>query len=56
MINIAIIDDDKTFCDDFEEQIKKIDNSYNKNSYNTEVNLYQNTGNKIIYQTIKKKK
>lgn len=28
MINIAIIDDDITFCDDFEEQIKKIDNSY----------------------------
>ena len=22
MINIAIIDDDKTFCDDFKEQIK----------------------------------
>ena len=29
MINIAIIDDDKTFCDDFKEQIEKIDNSYN---------------------------
>lgn len=28
MIYIAIIDDDKTFCDDFKEQIKKIDNSY----------------------------
>ena len=26
MINIAIIDDDKTFCDDFKEQIEKIDN------------------------------
>ena len=24
MINIAIIDDDKTFCDDFKEQIKLI--------------------------------
>ena len=24
MMNIAIIDDDKTFCDDFEEQIKKL--------------------------------
>lgn len=33
MINIAIIDDDKTFCDDFEEQIKKIDNSYNTDCY-----------------------
>lgn len=33
MINIAIIDDDKTFCDDFKEQIKKIDNSYNTDCY-----------------------
>ena len=33
MINIAIIDDDITFCDDFEEQIKKIDNSYNTDCY-----------------------
>ena len=24
MINIAIIDDDKTFCDDFKEQIEKL--------------------------------
>lgn len=33
MINIAIIDDDKTFCDDFKEQIEKIDNSYNTDCY-----------------------
>ena len=33
MIYIAIIDDDKTFCDDFKEQIKKIDNSYNTDCY-----------------------
>ena len=34
MINIAIIDDDKTFCDDFKEQIKKIiDEGINKEDF-----------------------
>lgn len=33
MINIAIIDDDKSFCIDFKKQIQKIDDSYNIDCY-----------------------
>lgn len=49
MINIAIIDDDKTFCDDFKEQIKKIDNSYNTDCY-YDINTFLEIGFKLQYR------
>ena len=37
MINIAIIDDDKTFCDDFKEQISKIGINFEDRCFNSKI-------------------